>query len=208
MTEKIGKTVAEARKVLAMLSKSLSNSFKKGFVLRKKGEPLCEELERGIYRCSNAYESELVALYTIENADVRIDELAYTDFLNHLKRYISTIIPPGCYLITLSRIGLVNVDRYLSHIDSKLQMKIVELEQDKANTRLRASIENLLEVRKRVLSGVIPIEISNTIAIVCKDLSTYRESLAKVPKLAKQILNISMKSVRAPIIAAQIINFR
>jgi hypothetical protein len=102
----------------------------------------------------------------------------------------------------------VNIDKYLTTVDSKLQMKIVEIEQDKANTRIRASIEKLLEVRRRVLSGIIPIEISNTIAIVCKDLGVYRESMTKIPKLAKQILNISLKSVRSLDTVTQIINFR
>jgi hypothetical protein len=207
MIREVTKALVKAGRGAVAISRSLGTSFKK-FVLRKKGNALCEEIYRGIYRCGNGYDSKLVALYTIEDADIRIDELEYLDLLSHLKRYINTVTPPGCRLITLSKIELVNIDKYLTTVDSKLQMKIVEIEQDKANTRIRASIEKLLEVRRRVLSGIIPIEISNTIAIVCKDLGVYRESMTKIPKLAKQILNISLKSVRSLDTVTQIINFR
>ncbi|MCC6045217.1 MAG: hypothetical protein LM572_00335 [Ignisphaera sp.] len=197
--------LAKARGKVKAISISLGNSLRR--LISWKNRSLCEELSRGIYKCSDDHSSKLIALYTIEEANIRLEELEYLDFLSHLKRYLNTIIPPGCHLMTLSKIEPINTDKFLSNIDGKLQMRLVELEQDKANTRLRASIEKLLEVRKRILSGMIPFEISSIIAIVCRDLNIYRESLVKIPGLAKQMLNISLSHVKNPGIATQLSNF-
>ncbi|MEM0214169.1 MAG: hypothetical protein QW348_07990, partial [Ignisphaera sp.] len=99
-------------------------------------------------------------------------------------------------------------DSYLSKINSKLQMKLVELESDKANTRLRSLVERLMEIRKRVLSGMIPIETSVLAAVICRDTKAYEDMLVNMPQVSKQILGISLKSVRDFEKISQLINFR
>ncbi|MEM0026798.1 MAG: hypothetical protein QXT53_02510 [Ignisphaera sp.] len=168
----------------------------------------CEEIRRGVYRCYSRSETKLVALYNVEDSLVRIEEMEYIDFLTHLKRYISTLAPPGCSLVTISSVVPLNPDSYLSKINSKLQMKLVELESDKTNTRLRNLIERLIEIRKRVLSGVMPIETSILAAVICRDTKAHEDMLMNIPRISKQILGISLKGVRDLERISQIINFR
>ncbi|MEL9939435.1 MAG: hypothetical protein QXH86_00205 [Ignisphaera sp.] len=168
----------------------------------------CEEIRRGVYRCYSRSEARLVALYSLEDSFARIEEMEYIDFLTHLKRYISTLAPPGCSLVSISSVTPLNPDSYLSKINSKLQMKLVELESDKANTRLRSLVERLMEIRKRVLSGMIPIETSVLAAVICRDTKAYEDMLVNMPQVSKQILGISLKSVRDFEKISQLINFR
>jgi hypothetical protein len=168
----------------------------------------CIEVERGIYRCSDSYKSKLVAFYTITDVSIRLEELELIDIVTHLKRLVNALAPPGCSIVTLSKIEPVNVDKFLSTINTKLQMKLIELEQDKANTRLRSSLEKLMETRKKVLSGITPVTIENIVAVICDDLELYREQLKKIPKIAEQVLNIKLKAVKNLQLANYITNFR
>ncbi len=168
----------------------------------------CIEVGRGIYRCGDNYKSKLVAFYTITDVGIRLEELELIDIVTHLKKLVNALVPPGCSIVTLSKIEPVNVDKFLSAVNTKLQMKLVELEQDKANTRLRSSLEKLMETRKKVLSGITPVTIENIVAVMCDDLELYREQLKKIPKIAEHVLNIKLKAVKNPQLASYITNFR
>ena len=176
-------------------------------VLRYRKEDLCEEIDGGLYRCFDGYNQWIVTLYTLEESFIRVEELEYIDFLNHLKKYITTLIPPGCSLLTVSSIRPINVDKYLSSIGHKLQMKLIELESDKSNTRLRDTIERLIEIRKRILSGIIPVETSNLIAVICRDAEINKTLLKRIPHVAKQVLGVTLRSVSDMRKAIEVINF-
>lgn len=184
-------------------------TFSKLFSWGRCGEDFkCEEIGKGVYRCYSNSETKLAALYSVEDSFIRIEEIEYIDFLTHLKRYINTLAPPGCLLVTISSVAPLNPDSYLTKINSKLQMKLIELESDKTNTRLRSLIERLIEIRKRVLSGMMPIETSVIATVICRDTKAHEDMLINMPQISKQILGISLKSIRNPEKIAQIINFR
>lgn len=196
------------KSLLKHVSKLVRKTIRLFPIIEHKSGYVCEEIRKSVYRCHNNSNAKLVALYTIEDSFVRIEEMEYVDFLTHLKRYINTLAPPGCILMTVSSTGVLSPDSYLSKINSKLQMKLVELESDRTNTRLRSLVERLIEIRKRVLSGVMPVETSILTAIICDDARTYEDMLINIPQIAKHVLGISLKRVRDAGKALQIINFR
>lgn len=167
----------------------------------------CSAIKPGIFRCRVGSVDNIVALYTISGGSIPVNDLEYTDAVYHMKRFLNLFSVPGCRTITYFSLQPVNIDSYISEINRKLQMKLVELDLDKSNTKLRGYVEKLIGIRRRILKGMIPIDVSNIIAFICSDDSFNVERLTNIEYSAKNSMNVVLTPVTDPMKARQIINF-
>lgn len=167
----------------------------------------CEPIRPGIFRCRAGSESELVALYEV--ADVRQDmsELTHVDAVYYLKRFVQFFSMPECRLVTYATLVALDSNKYLEELNRRLQMKLIELEMDKANTRLKTAIERMMEIRRRVLEGVSPLEVNALFSVLCKDSPQNEEKLLSLRQAAKGILGLELKPVGDAFIASALLNF-
>uniref|UniRef100_A0A7C5XNI5 Uncharacterized protein n=1 Tax=Ignisphaera aggregans TaxID=334771 RepID=A0A7C5XNI5_9CREN len=168
----------------------------------------CNAIKPGVFRCKTDALSNIVALYTISGNIISIKDLSLIDATYHVKRILDLFSIPGCETITYFSLKPVDIDNYISKINHKLQMKLVELELDKSNTKLRSYVERLIDTRRRVLKGIKPIDISSIIAFICNDSQSYIEILSSIEHSAKNSMNIELKPVTDPMKAVYIANFR
>lgn len=166
---------------------------------------VCNYVKPGIFVChENKY---IVALYKVKNWPVDVHTLTQLDYVYGLRRFLELFRIEGCKLVFLADVEYVDTDDYMSKLNHKLQMKLVELELDKSNVRLRDYVEKLLEVRKKVLMGIKPIKTSNIIALVCRHDINLKD-IEGIPIDAKNMLNLHLEFVLEHRIAEAIINFR
>jgi len=163
----------------------------------------CRNIKPGIFRCNEYF----VALYRIKDWSINIHELTYLDYVYHLKRLLDVFNMELCQTIFYTDIQPVDVNKYLSKLNHMIQMKLVELELDKANTRLRSYIEKLLDIRKRVLMGIKPVKSLNIIAMLCSN-RVDSDDISKVVYKAKNILDIDLEPVLETHYAELFFNFR
>lgn len=167
----------------------------------------CHAVKPGIFKCEADGIGSIIALYTISSCTAPVNELEYTDIVYHVKRFINLFTIPGCKTVTYFSLHPVNIDSYISQINHKLQMKLVELDFDKSNTKLRSYVEKLIDVRRRILRGITPVDVSNIIAFICGDDASYIEKLSTIEYTARNTMNIVLKPVVDPLKALHIINF-
>lgn len=167
----------------------------------------CSAIKPGIFRCESNGVNSIVALYTISSGNIPINDLEYIDIVYHMKRFLNLFSIPGCKTVTYFSLQPINIDSYISQINHKLQMKLVELELDKSNTKLRSYVEKLIDIRRRILRGVTPIDLSNIIAFICSDDMSNVERLSNIEYSAKNSMNIILKPVMDPLKALHILNF-
>ncbi len=167
----------------------------------------CSAIKPGIFKCKSNNVNSIVALYTISGSNIPINDLEYIDIVYHMKRFLNLFSIPGCRTVAYFSLQSVNMDNYISQINHKLQMKLVELELDKSNTKLRNYIEKLIDIRRRILKGVTPIDVSNIIAFICSDDISNVERLSNIEYSAKNSMNIVLKPVMDPLKAQHIVNF-
>ncbi len=168
----------------------------------------CNAIKPGIFRCKTDTLSNIVALYTISSNTISIKDLSLIDATYHVKRILDLFSIPGCETITYFSLKPVDIGNYISKINHKLQMKLVELELDKSNIKLRSYVERLIDIRRRVLRGVKPVDVSSIVAFICNDNQSYIEILSSIEHSAKNSMNIELKPVTDPMKAIYITNFR
>lgn len=165
-------------------------------------ESICRISESGVFVCGKYY----VALYKIKEWSINIHELTYLDYVYSVKKFLDVFNIENCKTVFYTDVEPVNVDEYLSKLNHAIQMKLVELEIDKANTKLRSYIEKLMDTRKRVLMGIKPVKSSNIIAVVCNNISL--SDIEKIMYKAKSFLDIDLEPILEPHYADFLINFR
>lgn len=165
----------------------------------------CEHLKPGIFKCHD--HGPIIALHKINGWSLDFHGLSNLDYVYNLKRFLEAFHIENCKTIFYSDVEPINVNEYLSKLNRKIQMKLIEFELDKTNIKLRNYIERLIETRKKVLMGIRPIKVMNIVALVC-DNSTDVEKLEKLVHSAKNMLNIDLDPVNEQRLAELIINFR
>lgn len=178
------------------------------YISRNSFSDRCSVVKPGIFRCEVDGLSKIVALYTVSGNNTPISDLNCTDILYHVKRLLSLFSVPGCKTITYFSLQPVNIDEYISQINRRLQMKLVELELDKSNTKLRSHVERLVDIRRRVLRGVTPVDMSNVIGFICSDSPSYIETLSAIEYTIRSSMNVALKPITDPLKVFHIINFR
>ncbi|MEM1541564.1 MAG: hypothetical protein QW101_01840 [Ignisphaera sp.] len=184
----------------------IKDMLKKGLNLItgcRSGRTSCRGIKPGVFKC-NEY---LVALYRIKDWSINIHELTYLDYVYNLKKFLDVFNTEFCQTIFYTDIQPVDVNKYLSKLNHMMQMKLVELELDKANTRLRSYIEKLLDIRKRVLMGIKPVKSSNIIAMICSN-RVDSDNINNVAYKAKNVLDIDLEPLLETHYAEIFLNFR
>uniref|UniRef100_A0A7C2Z8W7 Uncharacterized protein n=1 Tax=Ignisphaera aggregans TaxID=334771 RepID=A0A7C2Z8W7_9CREN len=164
----------------------------------------CNYLKPGIFLCFDG--QYLMALYRVNRIGMNILSLSQLDYVYFLKRIIDVFHIEGCRCTFLTDIEPVNTEDYVNNLNRKLQMKLVELEADKSNVKLRSLVENLLEVRKKILMGITPARIANIVALVCAK-SVGTEKLMEVGTRARNLLSMDLEPVTNLGLAEAIANF-
>lgn len=177
------------------------------YLMRGPATDECNIVKPGVFKCRIGGAYSLVALYTISSGGTSVSDLDYTDAVYHMKRFLNIFSMPGCRTIMHFSLQPIDVDSYISEINRKLQMKLVELDLDKSNTKLRSYVEKLISVRRRVLMGMTPVSVSNIIAFICSDNSSNIEKLTSFEHSARSSLNITIAPIVDPMKVYRIINF-
>lgn len=191
---------------VTMYLNTVKDFLKRGFSLAKgchNTTIVCGNIRPGQFRCGEY----IVALYRIKDWSINVHELTYLDYIYNLKRFLDVFNTDFCRTIFYTDIEPVGIDEYLSKLNHTIQMKLVELELDRANTRLRSYIEKLLDIRKRVLMGIKPVKSLNIIAIVCSN-KAHSDTIDKIVYKAKNILDIDLEPVIESRYAEFLLNFR
>ncbi|MEM3980536.1 MAG: hypothetical protein QXF79_04685 [Ignisphaera sp.] len=149
----------------------------------------------------------IVALYRVKDWPIDVHTLTQLDYVYGLRRFLELFRIEGCKLVFLTDVEYIDIDDYMSKLNHKLQIKLVELELDKSNIRLRDYVEKLLDIRKKVLMGIKPIKTSCIIALVCRHNVNLKD-IEKIPLDAKNMLNLHLEFVLEYGIAEAVVNFR
>ncbi|MEM1526857.1 MAG: hypothetical protein QXZ41_04450 [Ignisphaera sp.] len=166
--------------------------------------PVCDYVKPGIFACNEG--KYIVALYKVKNWSTDVHTLTQLDYVYGLRRFLELFHIEGCESVFLTDVEYVDADDYMSKLNRKLQMKLVELELDKSNVRLRDYVEKLLEIRKKVLMGIRPIKTSSLVALVCRRNVNLKD-IEGIPFDAKNLLNLHLESVLEHRVAEAVINF-
>ncbi len=168
----------------------------------------CNIIKPGIYKCSNGEKEQILALFTFVNS-MHIEDLSNEDVVYILKKFLSSLYIQDCRVSIYTSLEPVDIEKYLSDLNRKLQMKLIELELDKANTKLRSDVERILETKRKILKNIPPISIENIVVLTCK---TEREhiildAIEKIPLTLKSTFGINTKPVTDISLASSIVNF-
>lgn len=166
--------------------------------------PVCDYVKPGIFACSEG--EYIIALYKVKNWSIDVHTLTQLDYVYGLRRFLELFHIEGCESVFLTDVEFVDADDYASKLNRKLQMKLVELELDKSNLRLRDYVEKLLETRRKVLMGIKPVKTSSLVALVCHRNVNLKD-IEGIPFDAKSLLNLHLESVLEHRVAEAIVNF-
>ena len=175
-------------------------------------ETLCQLKDYGIYECSSKDRPTIVGLYTLEEYHKSIEDYEGRELVQELKKFIEILTLPNCYTLFLTTSKTLDSRQFLNKLDRKLQMKLVELQLDRANARLQSEIMELMQTKRKVIQGIIPLSLNALIAIVCptniQEAVFYVRTLRDLRHVAKSLVNISLKPVNDLALANAILNFR
>lgn len=161
-------------------------------ILSDRYEDQCSQIKPGVYKCcGNEY---VLALYKVKNWSLNIHELTHLDYIFNLKKFLDVFSLEHCRSLFLTDVELVDIDRYLAKLNQTIQTKLLELELDKTNVKLKTYIEKLLENRSKVLKGLRPIKVLNVIALTCNKNVSIRD-LDKVIHNAENVLNMDLDPI-------------
>ncbi len=168
----------------------------------------CDIMRPGIYRCSNGGEERIIALFTFAN-NMHIEDLSNEDTVHILKRFLNSLYIHDCKISVYTSLEPVDIEKYLSDLNRKLQMKLVELELDKANTRLKSDVERIFEIKRKILGNIPPVAIENIVVLACKPDKEHiiLKAIEKIPTSLKPVFGIVMKPVTNNFLASSIANF-
>ncbi len=91
------------------------------------------------------------------------------DLVNRVRHLIEVLTQSSCRAFFVTSVRRLGVSDTLKHLDRKLQMKLVELDSDRLNVKLRKEVEDLRNTRKELLRGALPLEIASSIIVRCSD---------------------------------------
>lgn len=165
----------------------------------------CKHVKPGVFSCCN--NEFILALYKVKDWPLGIHELSHVDYVYCLRRFLDVFQIESCRTIFYSDIEPLDINEYLAKLNRKIQMKLIELELDKTNVRLRNYVERLIENRKKVLMGIRPIKITNFVALACSNTVDLRD-LDKLVSNAKTVLNVDLDPIVEQEYAEILANFR
>jgi len=169
----------------------------------------CNIIKLGVYKCSSRGKEQILALFTFTNS-MHIEDLSNEDVVYILRKLLNSLYIQDCKVSIYTSLEPVDIERYLSELNRKLQMKLIELELDRANTKLRSDVERIIETKRKILRNIPPISIENIIAVVCKPDKEYLllNAIEKMPLTLKSSFGINIKPIVNISLASLIANFR
>lgn len=171
---------------------------------RTRYSSLCSYVKPGVFECRNG--EYVVALYRIKHWAADIHALSQLEYIYSLKRFLDVFQIENCRSIFLADVEPLDASSYITKLDNKLQMKLIELEMDKSNVKLQNYVKKLIETRKKILMGVKPIKITNIVALVCNNNVDPRD-VDKVVINVKNVLNIDLDPLIERRYAEAVANF-
>jgi len=168
----------------------------------------CNIIKPGIYKCSNGEKEQILALFTFANS-MHIEDLSNEDVVYILRKLLNSLYIQDCRVSIYTSLEPVDIEKYLSELNRKLQMKLIELELDKANTKLRSDVERIIETKRKILKNIPPISVENIVALTCKTDKEYilLNAIEKIPSTLKSAFGINTKPVINMFLASSIANF-
>ena len=169
-------------------------------IIKRRRETLCQTLTRNAIMCVHGSRKYLVLKCVIEEVAQSIETLDPRTLLSNIKRFIELLTSENCMVI-MSSLFQRREDEFLKRIELELQHKLIELESDRANTRLQREIILLKTLRDKVLKGYTPLFSRSYIVLLCDVTSLdddvirdYVASLSERIELASSIISIKLRS--------------
>lgn len=168
----------------------------------------CNIIKPGVYKCNNSEEEQIIALFTFTNS-MHIEDLSNEDVIYILKKLLNSLYIQDCKVSIYTSLEPMDIEKYLSDLNRKLQMKLIELELDKANTKLRNDVERILETKRRILKNIPPMTIENIAIMTCKSDKEHiiLNAVEKIPSSLRSVFGIMVKPVINIFLASSIANF-
>jgi len=167
-------------------------------LLRDRGGE-CKTIGRSALLCTRGSERYIVIKSVVEEVAQSIETLDPRTLLMNIKRFVELLTSEKC-MVLMSSLFQRREDEFLKRIELELQHRLIELESDRANTRLQREIILLKTLRDKILRGYTPLFSKSSIVLICdardvrdEFLSDYVVSLSEKLELASSILSIKLR---------------
>ncbi len=149
---------------------------------RSRSNKLLHMKLHGVHTVLDVDNSAIYMCFDVKDVRESLSTVSMTEFIKRIQKFVSIMCSEECSILMTTHVSR-NDENYLKKVEHVLQNRIVELEYDRANTRIIRELKKLKEIHRRILSGHIPLDIATRICLSCKVPSVEEEFLSRFIKV-------------------------